>query len=414
MAPTRRAGLIIVGIGISALLVPWPIVVALALAVVTAAAVDAWLARTRPEFTRIMPDVVSRAVPVPISILPDRPAPRAVLRQPAPPDLAVTPAEQGGGLEGRLVAARRGRHLMPAYAVRSIGPMRLGQLIEQEGDEREILVFPDMVAARRLAAEVRQGRFALDGRRRRGPVGLGTEFESIRTYVPGDDIRQVNWPATARSAGPMVNQWRVERDRDVLCLLDAGRLMAAPVGDRTRMDAAVDITAAVAAVADVVGDRVGVVVFRRELVRDLPPGHRNGRAVAESIFDVEPEPVEPDYLLAFQHAADRKRALIVVLTDLVDPAASRPLQDAMVVLTRRHSVIVAGVSDPALEAALTGPVATVEDAARAAVALDVVEDRRRVVAGLRHRGAQVVEASVDEVSARVVAAYLRAKALARF
>lgn len=414
MAPTRLAGLILVGIGTSALLVPWPIVAALVLAVLVAGAVDAWLARTRPTFARALPDVVSRAVPVPLRIIPDRSTTRVDVRQPAPPDVTVTPAEQRGGLEALFVATRRGRHLMPPYAVRSVGPLRLGQVIAREGHDHEICVFPDMVAARRLASQVQQGRFALDGRRRRGPIGLGTEFESIRTYVPGDDIRQVNWAATARSGAPMVSQWRMEQDRDVLCVLDAGRLMAAPVGDRTRMDAAVDAAAAVAAVADVVGDRAGVVAFRDVVIRDLPPGHRNGQAVAEAIFDVEPEPVEPNYLLAFQHAADRKRALIVVLTDFVDPAASRPLQDAVPVLTRRHSVIVAGARDPALDEALSASVTTIEDAARAAVALDVAADRRQVVAGLRHHGAQVVEVGVEDLGARVVAAYLRAKALARF
>src|SRR5437764_1031252 len=80
-----------------------------------------------------------------------------------------------------------------------------------------------------LALAVRQGRFRDAGQRSRGPLGLGLEFESVRDYLPDDDIRQVNWRATARLGRPMSNQHRVEQDRDVLCVVDAGRLMGAPL-----------------------------------------------------------------------------------------------------------------------------------------------------------------------------------------
>ncbi len=414
MAPTRRAAAMLLGIGFSALLLPAPVVAAAIAALAISTGIDAWVSRGLPALSRTVPDVLSRGVPAPVRIVPDRPSSRIWVRQPTPPDLRAAPPEQGGGLDGTLTALRRGRHTLDPFAVRSVGPLRLGQSLHRAGEAGEVSVFPDMVAARRLASLVQHGTFALEGRRRRGPIGLGTEFESIRAYVPGDDIRQVNWAATARSDQPMVNQWRLEQDRDVICLVDAGRLMAAPIGDRTRMDAAVDVAAAVAAVADVVGDRAGVVVFRNEIERSLPPSHRAGTAVAEAIFDVEPAPVESDYLLAFQHVASRKRALVVVLTDILDESAARPLSDAIGVLARRHSVVVGSVRDPDLAEALGGEVGNLEDVARAAVALDVLGSRRQVVAGLRRHGAVVIESPPSELSAGVVAAYLRAKSLARF
>jgi len=404
----------VLGIGASALLLPTPLVVSALAAVAVAAVVDALASRELPELARTCPDVLSRGVPAALEVVPDRALKRIWVRQPTPPDITVSPAEQGGGLAAQIVASRRGHHAIGSFGVRSYGPLGLGQSLHRCGEDLEVVVFPDMPAARRLASQVQRGTFALEGRRRRGPIGLGTEFESIRAYVPGDDVRQVNWAATARSNEPMVNQWRLEQDRDVICLLDAGRLMAAPIADRTRMDAAVDVAAAVAAVADVVGDRPGVVVFRDEILRDLAPAHRGANAVAEAIFDIEPEPVESDYIAAFQHVAGRKRALVVVLTDIVEESAARPLAEAIPVLARRHSVIIGGVRDPDLDAALANQIDDIEDIARAAVALDVLTARHRVVATLQRHGAAVVESELGEFSARIVAAYLKAKSLVRF
>ena len=124
---------------------------------------------------------------------------------------------------------RRGRHVLGPVALRSEGPLGLGRWRHEGGGEQEVTVYPDVPAARRLALAVQQGRFRAAGRLTRGPLGLGTEFESIRDYEPDDDIRQVNWRATERMQRPMSNQYRVEQDREVMLLIDAGRLMASPL-----------------------------------------------------------------------------------------------------------------------------------------------------------------------------------------
>ena len=140
---------------------------------------------------------------------------------------------------GRRRAGRRARRAPPralraAAGVRCASPARSAWRpgTTRAGEAHELLVYPDLPAARRLALAVRPGRFRESGERSRGPLGLGTEFESIRDYLPDDDIRQVNWPATVRMGRPMSNQYRVEQDRDVICVLDCGRLMAAPLERR--------------------------------------------------------------------------------------------------------------------------------------------------------------------------------------
>ena len=293
------------------------------------------------------------------------------------------------------------------------GPLGLAAWSRRGGEPDEVLVYPDLPAAWRLVLAVRQGRFRDPGRLARGPLGLGPDFESIRDYLPDDDIRQVNWRATARLGRPMSNQYRVEQDRDVVCMLDAGRLMAAPLGDRTRLDAAVDAAAAVALVADEVGDRAGVVAFDDQVRRRLPPARGGGDAVVRAVFDVEPTMVDSDYELAFRAVGGGKRAFVLVLTDVLEEAAAQPLVDAIPVLARRHAVVVAGVVDPDLEQLVHTPPRAPSDVYEAAVALDVLDARARVAAELRRGGADVVEARPDAFPAACVGAYLRAKARAR-
>jgi uncharacterized protein (DUF58 family) len=312
-----------------------------------------------------------------------------------------------------VVGRRRGRHLLPGVAARAVGPLGLGAWYHAAGEDRELRVYPDMPTARRLALAVRQGRFREQGMLPRGPLGLGTEFESVRDYLPDDDIRQVNWRATARLGRPMSNEYRLERDREVLCLVDAGRLMAAPLADRTRLDAAVDAAVAVALVADAVGDRCGAVAFDSEVRLSLPPRRAGAEAVVEALFDLEPRPVESAYELAFQRIGASKRSLVIVLTDLLDEAAARSLVGAVPVLARRHAVVVASCVDPDLDQIVRTKPTQPADVYAAAAALDVLDERAVVTARLRRAGAEVVEAAPDALGAACVRVYLQAKARAR-
>ena len=413
VSATIRAALLFGACALAALASP---AVALFAAVAVAAAfvVDAILSRTRPIVRRHLPGALARGVAASLT-LDAEPVGAATLRlrQPLVPDVAVEPAEADGHLDARVRAGRRGRHTLPSPAARVRGPLGLAAWYRRGGEPDEVLVYPDLPAAWRLVLAVRQGRFRDPGRLTRGPLGLGTDFESIRDYLPDDDIRQVNWRATARMGRPMSNQYRVEQDRDVVCMLDVGRLMAAPLGDRTRLDATVDAATAVALVADEVGDRAGVIAFDDRVRRRLPPARGGGDAVVRAIFDVEPTMVDSDYELAFRAVGSGKRAFVLVLTDLLEEAAAQPLLDAMPVLARRHAVVVAGVTDPDLEQMVQTPPRAPADVYAAAVALDVLDARARVAARLRRAGADVVEARPDLLPSACVGAYLRAKARAR-
>jgi uncharacterized protein (DUF58 family) len=297
--------------------------------------------------------------------------------------------------------------------VRVAGPLGLARRDHRLGGEATVLVYPDLRAAARVVRAVREGRTGQDARIDRGPLGLGTDFESVRDYVPDDDIRQVNWRATARLGRPMSNQYRVERDREVVCLVDAGRLMAAPLEAGTRLDAAVDAATAVCLVADELGDRSGAVAFDAAIRRSVAPRRAGGRAVVRALFDLEPAPVDADYELAFSRVSGSKRAWVLVLCDLIEEAAARSLLEAVPVLARRHAVAVASARDPGLDALVHTPPVRPPDVYAAGVALQVLADRGRVAALLRRAGAEVVEAPSERLGAACVGAYLRAKARGR-
>ncbi len=413
MTPTSRAALLVALVAATGALFPVWIPLTCLVVLVGATLGDVLVARRLGPVSRRLPATVARGTPTPIVVELDAPPPgRQRVRQPAPPDITLVPEEAEGELRAALTAQRRGRHTVEPVAVRTVGPLGLGAVYHRPGAAAELVVFPDMPSGRRLAARARAGRLP-EATRRRGAVGLGTEFERIREYSPDDDVRQINWRASARTGRPMSNQYRIDEDRDVLCVVDAGRLMAAQIGRLTLLDLAVDAACAVAATADAMGDRAGVVAFDDRVRRDLKPRRRGAAGVAQALFDVEPAEVDADFRRAFEVFARRKRSTVLVLTDLLDEPAARPLLEGLPVLVRRHAVIVATVSDPTGRDAMRSAPSSVIDVLRASVAVTLDEQRRIVVSTIASYGVDVVDARPTELSAGCVRAYLRAKSRGR-
>jgi len=418
VGPTGRLALILTLIAVIAIFVPPWITIAAAAALVTLGVVDAFAARPKRTVDATLPRLLARAIPAPFEVSARGPrATTAVIRQAPAPDLRVDPNISHGRLRGTITALRRGRHVLPGAAARIEGPMGLAAWRAKSAAPHQITVFPDLPAARRIAAAVRKDRVVSAGIRIKGPIGLGTEFDAIREYQPDDDIRMVNWRATARVGRPMANRYRVEQDRDIICLVDCGRLMGAPVdgpgGVRTRLDAALDAVAAMAMVADAVGDRVGVVAFDDEIRRSLRPHRAGSDGVVRAIHDLEPSLRDSDFELGFRTVASMKRALVMVFTDLVDEGAARPLLKALPVLAAKHMVVVASLrDDDVVELVRTAP-ADANAAYRMTAALDVLQAREILVKKIGQRGADTVEETLTRFSPACVRAYLFAKARAR-
>ncbi len=420
LTPTRWCAALLALVAVAGALLPVaPVVPVLAACAVVGLTVADGIAvrRQSPRATRTRPPVLARGGRVTFSVDVDAASTRSArsvrIRQPVPPELEIDPPEaHGRSLEATLVGRHRGTHVVPPAVVRTSGPLGLAQRDRPVAGDTAVTVFPDLPAARRLAAVRRTSRHAEEGRAR-ARLGLGTEFETIRDYSPDDDVRQINWMATSRAGRPMSNQYRVEENRDLLCMVDTGRLMTAPLAGGTRLDVALDAMAVLAVAADEAGDRVGAMSFDTGVHRFLAPRRRGAEAVVRALFDVEPVAEESAYDLAFQVAGGRKRALLALFTDVMDDAAARPLLDAVPVLLRHHAVLIATCRDPDLAAMANAEPQRLFDVYRSSVALDVLGGRRRALAMLRALGAVVVDVEPEQLGAACVAGYVRLKRRAR-
>lgn len=419
MSPAPRVAALLCACAALAVLLPPAIGLLAAVVVVLASVVDGVLARRRPPVLRVdAPGIAPRGGAVDVAVRPATPEPRIRIRQAGVPGLRVDAGEGLGSVVARVTAERRGRHVLPPPVARRTGPLGLGRWDHRAAEGTELRALPDYRAAHALAAVVRSGG-AATGLRTRGPYGLGTEFDHVRDYAPEDDVRQVNWRATARAGRPMSNQRRVESDRDVVLLVDAGRLGAAPAdaagdaatpGGGTRLlDAWLDAAAAVAATADALEDHVGAVAYDARVRTRLAPRRAGGDAVVRALHDLEPAPVDSDHERAFRAVGGARRAFVLVLTDLLDEAAAAPLLAAAPVLARRHALCVATVEEPRLRALATTAPDDELGALAQAVAVEVRRERDVVAARLRALGAQVLSVPPAGLAAASVEAYLRAK-----
>ncbi|GMA25159.1 lipoprotein [Luteimicrobium album] len=328
--------------------------------------------------------------------------------------LALPPGEAVRLTTG-LAPTRRGDRAAGAVTIRSLGPLRLAGRQASLPVRGRLRVLPEFASRKHLPSRLARLR-ELDGRATVQVRGEGTEFDSLREYVIGDDVRSIDWRATARRGDVVVRTWRPERDRRVVVVLDTSRTSAARVGDQPRLDAGIDAGLLLAALASHAGDRVDVLAYDRA-VRARVRGASGTRllpALAEALATVEPELVEADWpgLVGQVRSLVSQRALVVLVTTLDPAAVETGLLPVVGPLAARHQVLVASVADPELDA-LRADRDSSADVYDAAAAERVGLERAAVAGILRRRGADVVEAGPDELAPRVADAYLALKAAGR-
>jgi uncharacterized protein (DUF58 family) len=377
---------------------------------------------------RNLPDTLQLGATAPVSWRVSNPSPRQ-LRVRLADDLAPSlqardrraslevPAHGTARAGTDLTPLRRGRFTIGRVTVRVDGPLGLCGRQRTLPLEGSLLVLPAFPSRRRAELAVRSARVAESGERTARGRGGGTEFEGLREYTIDDEFRRIDWAATARARHPVVRTYRPERNQTVIVLVDTGRTMAARVGDVPRLDHALDAALALTTVATRLGDRVGLVVFDEAVRAVLPPRGRHDqiRRVAERLADTTPRLVESDYTSAFAATLTRfrRRALLVVLSDLTPGSVEQTLLPALGLVTRRHEVVVAGVDDPDVRAWAHGEPAEAATAFRAAAAVTELDRRAGVIRRLRQAGARVIDATPDHLAAGVADAYLRLKSSGR-
>jgi uncharacterized protein (DUF58 family) len=328
--------------------------------------------------------------------------------------LTVPPGERRR-LTTRLRPTRRGDRRADRVTIRSYGPLGLAARQATHQVPWTVRVLPPFTSRKHLPSKLARLR-ELDGRTSVLTRGEGTEFDSLREYVPGDDTRSIDWRATARQTTVAVRTWRPERDRHILIVLDTGRTSAGRVGDAPRLDSAMDAALLLAALASRAGDRVDLLAYDRR-VRASVQGRTSVDllpSLVNAMAPLEPELVETDArgLTATVLRTAPRRSLVVLLTTLDAAPIEEGLLPVLPQLTQRHTVLVAAVADPHV-ARMSASRGTTDSVYEAAAAAQAQEERERTADRLRHHGVTVVDATPEGLAPVLSDAYLALKSAGR-
>ena len=307
---------------------------------------------------------------------------------------------------------RRGEYKWGNIQIRQLGKLGLAWRDGQISSKQKVQVYPDLIGLKELALRLSIKNSGVMRQALR--MGNGTEFAELREYRTGEDIRLINWKATARRDRPVVRVLEPEREQTLFILLDRGRLMTAKVGDLKKFDYGLNATLSLAMAGLNRGDKVGVVVFDRDITTWIPPerGDRHLAKLVERLTPIQPVLLEPDYLGAVTKLITQqtRRALVVVITDLVDVTASSELLGAMMRLTPRYLPFCVTLNDPQVDSIAHDHTDNTKDTYARAVALDLLAQRQVAFAQLRQKGVLVLDAPCDRVTKELVDRYLQLKA----
>lgn len=439
MILTGRTGLVALICIIPIALSPWPAKVfeLLLAALAAAVVVDIALAASTRKLRYVRsPDSSARLgqpVDVDLEIHNDGPRRfRGQIRDAWPPSARAEPrihpvkivAGQYQHVRMHLRPVRRGDQRASVVTARSIGPLGLAGRQGSQPVPGQVRVLPPFLSRKHLPSRLAKLR-EIDGLLPTLIRGQGTEFDSLREYVVGDDVRSIDWRASARRADVMVRTWRPERDRRVVIVLDTGRMAAGRVGvDPTaadpagwpRLDWSMDAALLLAALASRAGDHVDFLAHDRVSRAGVFGASRTEllAQLVEAMAPLQPTLVESDWraMIAAIKRRVRRRSLVVLLTDLNATALDEGLLPVLPQLSSRHHLIVAAVSDPRVDQMAIGrsDAAAVYDAAAAERSRN---DRRAIATRLRQSGVEVVDAPPDELAPALADRYLAMKATGR-
>ncbi|MHB9002887.1 MAG: DUF58 domain-containing protein [Coriobacteriia bacterium] len=311
----------------------------------------------------------------------------------------------------------RGAYSFGNVGIRTLGPLGVaGRRFDAPGT-RDVRVYPDITAVTGYSLLARKGALHEIGVRAARFSGLGTEYESLRDYEPGDDYRDIDWKATARRGAPVVRRFEAERSQTVMLAIDAGRLMTPRVGALTKLDRSVNAALLLAWLASQAGDNVGLLVFARDVQVFLPPrkGHKQFLRILEALYAVEGRIEEPDYAGALRFLATRvtKRSLVVLFTELVGTEPSRRLLGVLGGIAPRHLPLVVTQRNAQIERVATAVPETESEVFRATVAQDLLHDKAGALRLLAARGSLVLDVEPEALSVAAVNRYLEIKARGR-
>jgi uncharacterized protein (DUF58 family) len=331
-----------------------------------------------------------------------------------PPQMEIKArARDSGSASYTLVPLQRGKNKLGAAYLRYRSPAHFAERWSRADLEQEIQVFPDLEEARRHNMFLLRARqIELEQRliRRRG---TGREFESLREYQQGDEFRNICWTATARRGKHVTKLYQVERSQAVWLVMDAGRLLRARVGKLTKLDLAVNAALSLAQIALYSGDRVGVLVYGRNIQQrvSLGRGLPHLRTILESLAEAREEAAEADHLRAAATLLQlqRQRSLIVWVTDLADTSMTPEVVEGASQILGKHLLLFTVIAQTDLQALAAEYPESPEQMFEVAAAQELVHRREALIGRIRTRGALALEVSPGRLTTTLVSQYLEVK-----
>jgi uncharacterized protein (DUF58 family) len=312
-----------------------------------------------------------------------------------------------------LKPPKRGRFEFGHLAVRFLSPLSLTWCETKAAEPMSVKVYPNMRRAREAELKALGARSLVAAHRKTSWRGEGREFESLRDYVRGDELRHISWTATARRGRLTTRQYQIERDQTIMIVLDSGRLMTARIEQETKLDSAIHAALALMSAAARGGDNAGLMVFGRRIKSFLPPsrGRDHIDAALEALYSVEPEMIEPSYARAFEFVAanSKRRSLVVLLTDLVDEEGSKELLASLKLLRPRHLPLVVTIADRDLKAVVRDAPNTARELFTQSVAEEIMYLREAALRLVESQGGLALDVTAAALAPALLEKYLQVK-----
>lgn len=385
-----------------------------------------WRATPGPErlaVTRRSPPRISLGATAPVEIRLDNRTGRRVrvrvtddlppLLERQGPDVAElwVPAQREEPVRYGAKTLRRGDGVFGDVHLRIAGPLGLAWTQRRVARSDAVRVIPGMLEVARYRLLGMRNRLREAGFRSVRQRGEGGAFESLREYARGDDPRTLDWKASARRGGLIVRQYEMERRQNIVLAIDAGRLMTQKVGERERLDYALTAALLLADVAGVHDDAVGLLVFSDKVDAFMPPARKSLSRLSEALGQVHARMVEPNYPAAFTYLGQqvRRRSLLVLFTDVIDPLASAALVSQLSRAAERHLPLAVAIRNPDLEAAAALEPVDEDAVYRRAAAEELLQSRAAALAAMQRAGVLIADTRPGDAVPAVVNKYLDVK-----
>ena len=242
---------------------------------------------------------------------------------------------------------------------------------------------------------------------------MGTEFESLKEYVEGDDYRKINWMATARENKLIVNQYEAEKNQPVYILIDTGRSMSYSIRGYKKLDFSINAAIILSDIVNQKGDNSGLMIFNTEVSKIIPPGkgdsHRN--EIMEALYHIEDTKLSSDYQGAFLELANRqkRRSIVFIFTDFETGEESKELIAAIPILSKRHVPVIITIENESLKAITLSDGNALKDTYNKAMAEELLLNRKNIIRSLNQSGILCIESPAEDFAINTVNQYLLLK-----